>query len=218
MLLGFDFDGLAKTMWLEAAKREKLLTVLKGWICSGKWGAAGILFSEFELVVAKLHHAFTCIPARVGLLLPCNQILKVQPLYEYFHCNVKALNAIEGCQTLLWESTREPIWCRKLTCGWLDFISIVDTSSHGIGGVIFGKLSACTPTLFRWQWPEDIRSQVVLFDNPAGTITNLDLEMAGLLLLWLAMEGVCGPLWEKRIALFGDNSPSIGWVARLASK
>jgi hypothetical protein len=42
--------------------------------------------------------------------------------------------------------------------------------------------------------------------------------MAGLLLLWLAMQGVCGPLREKRIALFGDNSPSISWVARLASK
>jgi hypothetical protein len=31
-LLGFDFDGMANTMWLEAAKQEKLLTVLKGWI------------------------------------------------------------------------------------------------------------------------------------------------------------------------------------------
>ncbi len=29
-LLGFDFDSKAKTMWLESAKREKLLTILKG--------------------------------------------------------------------------------------------------------------------------------------------------------------------------------------------
>ena len=36
MLLGFDFDGDAKTMWLESAKREKLLTILKGWIRTGK--------------------------------------------------------------------------------------------------------------------------------------------------------------------------------------
>jgi hypothetical protein len=42
--------------------------------------------------------------------------------------------------------------------------------------------------------------------------------MAGLLLLWLTMEGVFGPLQEKCIAMFGDNSPSIGWVERLASK
>ncbi len=31
-LLGFDFDGEAKTMWLKEAKWEKLLTILKGWI------------------------------------------------------------------------------------------------------------------------------------------------------------------------------------------
>ena len=36
MLLGFDFGGNAKTMWLEQAEREKLLTMLKGWIWAGK--------------------------------------------------------------------------------------------------------------------------------------------------------------------------------------
>ena len=35
-LLGFDFDGDAKTMWLDSAKQEKLLTILKGWIRTGK--------------------------------------------------------------------------------------------------------------------------------------------------------------------------------------
>ena len=47
---------------------------------------------------------------------------------------------------------------------------------------------------------------------------NSDLEMARLLLLWLTMEGVCGPRQEKRVAMFGDNSPLISWVERLASK
>jgi hypothetical protein len=59
-------------MWLEAAKRETLLTILKGWIRAGRRGTAGIPFKEFESVTAKLHHAFTCIPAGIGLLSPCN--------------------------------------------------------------------------------------------------------------------------------------------------
>ncbi len=46
----------------------------------------------------------------------------------------------------------------------------------------------------------------------------MDLEMAGLVLLWLAMEEACGPLEEKRLTLFNDNSPTIGWATRLASK
>jgi hypothetical protein len=32
ILLGFDFDGSNKTMWLDMAKWEKLLTLLKGWV------------------------------------------------------------------------------------------------------------------------------------------------------------------------------------------
>jgi hypothetical protein len=76
-LLGFNFDGLAKTMWLEAAKWEKLLIVLNGWVCLGRRGTAGILFKEFKSVTAKLCHAFTCIPVGVGLLSPCNCILKL---------------------------------------------------------------------------------------------------------------------------------------------
>jgi hypothetical protein len=75
-LLGFDFYGNEKTMWLELAKREKLLTVLKGWICTGKRGSAGIAFGKFESTIAKIRHAFTSIPAGRGLLSPCNRLLK----------------------------------------------------------------------------------------------------------------------------------------------
>ncbi len=55
-------------------------------------------------------------------------------------------------------------------------------------------------------------------ENRGGRITNSDLEMAGLVLLWLTMEEVCGPLEEKRLTLLNDNSLTIGWVTKLASK
>ena len=53
-LLGFDFDGKSKTMWLEAAKCEKLLTILRGWIRTGHKGTSGIPFKEFESTIAKI--------------------------------------------------------------------------------------------------------------------------------------------------------------------
>jgi hypothetical protein len=62
-ILGFDFDSEGKTMWLEAAKREKLPTILRGWIQMGTQGSTGIPFGEFESTVAKIRHAFTCISA-----------------------------------------------------------------------------------------------------------------------------------------------------------
>ena len=42
--------------------------------------------------------------------------------------------------------------------------------------------------------------------------------MAGLLILWLVMEEVCPKLQAAYIALFSDNSSTIGWVKRLAER
>ncbi len=91
-LLGFDFDWIAKTMWLEQVKRKKLLTVLKGLIWTGRQGLAGISFKEFESTVATLQHAFTCIPASVGLLSPCYWVLR--PNQRLFSYHATLLNSI----------------------------------------------------------------------------------------------------------------------------
>ena len=88
-----------------------------------------------------------------------------------------------------------------------------DALSHGVGGIIFGENEPCIPTVFQWEWPQEIKD---LYHE--GVITNSDLEMAGLLLLWLVMESVCGSLKEKRVAFFSDNSPAVGWVRCLATR
>ncbi len=78
-LLGFEFDGNAKTMWLEDAKRENLLATLQLWIQNASRGTGAIPFKQFKTIVAKLRHAFTAISAGVGLLSPCNRILAQKP-------------------------------------------------------------------------------------------------------------------------------------------
>ena len=76
-----------------------------------------------------------------------------------------------------------------------------------------GKEKACIPTVFHLAWPEDINE---LFYK--GDITNSDLEMAGLTMLWLVMEEVYPKLRADYVALFSDNSPTIGLVKRLAAR
>jgi hypothetical protein len=51
-----------------------------------------------------------------------------------------------------------------------------------------------------------------------GKLTNSDLEMAGLLLLWLMIEEVCHLPPASHVALFSDNSPTVQWVRKLAAK
>jgi hypothetical protein len=135
---------------------------------------------------------------------------------DYFHQNDPLCLAISNCQTILWESTSHPTHCRKLVADWPNFVGVVDASSHGVGGVIISKLLECPPTVSRLQWPPNITANVVSDSNPNGTITNLDIKLAGLVILWLMMEHVCGSLAEKWVTIFSNNSPTVSWVQWMA--
>jgi hypothetical protein len=100
-LLGFEYDGNAKTMWLEVVKCKKLLATLQSWIRNASRGAGGILFKQFETIVAKLRHAFTAILAGVGLLSPFNRILAQKPNIVWLSWHKHLLANIRGCRTLL---------------------------------------------------------------------------------------------------------------------
>ena len=217
-ILGFTFDGLDKTIWLEAPKRDALLTVMKGWLRASRKGRCGIPFGEFQSVISKLRHAFISIPNGKGLLSPCNTILRIEPKFVYLHRNKALRAAIADSRCLLQESTLAPTKCTELVSGWPDFVGVKDASKHGVGGCIVGKSDSCVPTVFRVEWPDDIKQDLVSEQNPNGRITNSDLEMAGLLLLYLVMGEVCQLKSGSHVALFSDNQPTVHWVQRMASK
>ena len=68
-----------------------------------------------------------------------------------------------------------------------------------------GREKTCVPTVFRYEWPDDIKADLVSGNNPNGYITNLDLKMAGLLMLWLVMKNVCDVESETHVAFFSNN-------------
>ena len=206
-ILGFDFDGTPyqHTMWLEANKRATLLALLQSWLRAAKDRNHGIEFKLFESTAMQLRWAFISIPQGNGLLSPINRVVAKKPHFVFLHRNKLLLEAIRDCRTLLRESVAVPTKCRELVTGWPDYVGIKDASVHGVGGVIFGKNKACIPTVFRLEWPPDIKADLVSEHNPKGRITNSDLELAGLVLLWLVMEVVCLELIAAKIALFSDN-------------
>jgi hypothetical protein len=218
-MLGFTFDGEAKTMQLEEPKREFLLAILHKWIRGAKRKNGHVPFTEFESVIAKVRHAFMSIPAGQGLLSPCNKLLRKRPPVVWLHRNKKLQVAVQDCRTLLREATKHPTKCYELVMGEPDFVGVKDASMEGVGGFIVGNTKECIPTVFRMQWPDDIKREVAkTMSKEGGTITNSDLEMAGLFLLWLVMEDVCDIQPGAHVAIFSDNSPTVNWVRRMAAR
>lgn len=99
------------------------------------------------------------------------------------------------------------------------YVGVKDASIHGVGGIIVGDEKACVPTVFRVEWPEDIKEEVLQTNSGrGGNITNSDLECAGLLLLFLVMEEVCNFEPGDHLLIFSDNSPTVHWVQRMAAR
>jgi hypothetical protein len=173
---------------------------------------------EFESVIAKLRHAFIAIPAGVGLLSVCNPLLGRWPPFVHISKKNHLLEALRDCRTILREATAQPTPCRELISDWPHYVGVKDASKHGVGGVVIGEARKCIPMVFRAEWPDDIKQALVSESNPTGAITNSDLEMAGLLLLWLVMEEVCQLEPGAHVALFSDNSPTVHWVRHMATR
>jgi hypothetical protein len=69
------------------------------------------------------------------------------------------------------------------------------------------------------EWPQWVKDEVIKTNSGrGGSLTNSDLEMAGLLLLFLIMEDVCNLGRGDHVALFSDNSPTVSWVRKMAAK
>lgn len=202
-ILGMTFNGNDKTIWLSELKRDALMDTLKAWTRKAS-KRIGIAFDEFRTTLSKLQHAFLTVPAGKGLLSVFYPILALHPPMVYLHRNENLRNAVADCRTFLRDTISSPTRCRNLVTGWPDYVGVTDASGHGLGGVIIGENCAVPPTVFRLQWPKDISDNIVSDDNPTGTITNSDLEMAGLLMLWLVllvMEEVCS-VANAHVALF----------------
>eukprot|EP00956_Cyclotella_meneghiniana_P042491 scaffold248501_cov111-Cyclotella_meneghiniana.AAC.2 len=126
---------------------------------------------------------------------------------------------LRDMRTIIREATAEPTKCRELVMGPPDFVGVQDASIYGMGAVIIGEEKACIPTVFRVEWPQWVQQEVLKTNaGKNGDLTNSDLEMAGLVLLWLGMEAVCPMGSGTHVALFSDNSPTVSWTNRLACR
>lgn len=218
-ILGFDFDGEEKTMILGESKLQFLLTTLHKWIRTAKNSKAGIPFAEFESVIAKLRHAFRAIPAGRGLLSVTNKVIIKRPSMVFLQRNKPLMVCLDDCRRMLREAAKAPTPCRELVMGEPDYVGVKDASIHGVGGVIIGEKKECVPTVFRVEWPQDIKNEVLKTNSGRkGNLTNSDLECAGLVFLFLVMEVVCDLKPGDHIALFSDNSPTVSWVRRMAAR
>ena len=113
---------------------------------------------------------------------------------------------------LLRDAMREPTKARELLPASPDYVGLKDASRDGAGGVWLSGTKRLKATVWRVEWPEEIRK---MLDDEVITIN--DLEMAGNLLGWLVLEGMGIKIKHCHVAILNDNKAAISWILRWAA-
>jgi hypothetical protein len=133
---------------------------------------------------------------------------------------VKLEKALLDFGVLIRDLASQPTHVSELVQSPLDYVGYCDASGWGAGGVWFGGRQDLEPTVWRLKWPTDVTNSLVSTFNPTGTITNFDLEMAGVLLHESAVKERLGggTLAHAQMAIGCDNSPAIAWTHQMATR
>jgi hypothetical protein len=178
--VGFIFDGRRRTVRLPKAKAKRYIEETKKLICKRR---KKVPIKAFQTVVGKLRHASVILPAAAGFFTPINRALRTdkdgnQPRHIGLGEKSEVTEALSDIVVLIKLLSRRPTHVREILAGVPSYAAFHDAAAEGGGGVWFSLKYAMVPLLWRLPHPDDIRDSVISFDNPSGSITNSDLELA----------------------------------------
>ena len=214
-ILGWIFDGMARTIELppnKVARIEASLTsILRHKRCTN---------GDLQSLLGKLQHATLGIPAGKGLLAPLYKKItnakNTQKRTVRIPYNTPEYRLLYDYRTLIKLVGTRPTHCAELVAGLPAYIGFCDACKHGVGGVWFAGSAYLEPIVWRLPWPQDLVQQLLSRDNPTGTLTINDFEMAGLLLQYLVLEQLVD-LKHKHAAAWVDNTSTVSWATKLSS-
>jgi len=197
-----------------------------GYCDASKMGAGGIWFGankQLPAIVSRISfpddiHATHGIPNGKALLSPL--VALVAKHHNNWHAHIQldqaTTQSLRDWQAILKTSTANPTLCSDLVPAPPDYTGYCDASKMGAGGMWFGANKQLPAIVWRISFPDDIQEQICSDSNPLGTLTNSDLEMAGLVCQWLVLECLAD-LQHCHVAVGCDNTPTVAWASRLLS-
>ena len=171
---------------------------------------------RLEVLIGKLRSMHLAIPGAISHFYYLQQALtkatpKVAYLSNNFHTEVRYW------KQLVEEMEWRPTHLAEIVQRYASALGFTDASGLGAGGVWINPNADGHNFVWRFEWPADIVSDLVSWDNPRGRITNSDLELAALVLQEAVFPLIC-PNWAWHAPVTGsDNTPTVSWTFKEAA-
>ena len=200
VILGWIIDTLRQTLELPPHRKQELARIF-----SDLSSRSRVSRKTWERTLGKLHFMHTAIPGSAGLFGALrNALTKSNNNRIRITRSLRA--HIDHFSALASSLRSRPTHLAELVPQEPTLLGATDAAKAGMGGVFYN--SQGDAFVWRSPFPTKIQSLLVSTDNPTGSITNSDLEHAGIL-AQLTLMAELEPVRYATLSNGADNTPAV---------
>jgi len=167
---------------------------------------------QWQRLLGELRHMSTAIRGAKFLFSVLQHVLLDQPGRRIcLHHLIKG--ALTDWAAMAASLQEYPVPMAALVPKAPSYVGAVDASGAGCGGfwvhTTYGNLPQ--PVAFRYQFPPKIQQALVTHTNPAGTLTNSDLELAAIVAGIAVLQATANTA-AASVYVASDNTPTVAWA------
>jgi hypothetical protein len=207
-ILGWLVNSAAHTVHLLPHKAKRLQELLTTFLPLRRTSRR-----RWLQLLGELRHMATAIPGAKYLFSILQNVLLDQPVSSRLRLNNLVTDSLQDWVILAQTLTTNPTPIRSLVPAPPDFLGAVDASGVGVGGFWTTPHSDRPAMVFRHKFPDHISANLISTQNPSGTLTNSDFELAALV-LGSGVLASHATLNHSHIWCASDNTPAVAWCQR----
>ena len=205
VLLGWIVDTVRQTLELPPHRKQALNDIFST-LASKKRVSRKL----WERILGKLRFVSVAIPGSASLF--CAMQLALNKSEDSRVRITRSLrDHIDAFAALAADLSSRPTHLAEIVPQEPTLLGTTDAAKAGMGGIFYD--STGKPFVWRFPFPDDIQRDLVSYDNPNGSITNSDLEQAGI----LAQTALMAHHFDVRYATLangGDNIPAVSRMSK----
>jgi hypothetical protein len=200
IVLGWLLDTIQNTISLPPHRADRLLAIFHD-----LRDRTRVSVKKWQQILGELRSMLLAIPGGRGLFSTLQHGLKFSDRHRV-RISPSIRSHLDDFEILANSIASRPTHFAELVPDLPTCIGACDASLAGMGGVWF--LPDGRNIIWRQPFPSAVRKSLITADNPRGTITNSDLELAGI----IAHQDMLAQhtnLQHTTVALLNDNYPAL---------
>jgi hypothetical protein len=210
-ILGWVIDSVQHTLELPPRRLLRLVSILDDLPRS----KTRIATKSWHQILGELRSMVLAVPGLRGLFSLLQEALRHESK-QRIRITTHMHDFLDDVRWVVQDLHARPTRLRELVDTPPAAIGASDAAGPGMGGVLFVRdatTGTTHPLLWRAPFPLEVQQAIVSSNNPTGSITNSDLELAGTIAQHdvLVHHVDCR---ERTIHTLTDNTPALAWQTK----